>query len=247
MNKHINWRYTSIRRDFPYLEQLYLLLESFCNILFNTKDKKRILYNSSYFDLIIIIINSFDTMKKLMDLFYCDIVIKVNGKEYDMYFMNTYLICLYFLYFWDKKINEEIISITKSFLWFSLYYVKNPSFQFSGNGFCLRKLIIYCRTFFIIINSWKNSNGEYFNLIKSLFKDLGWTKWLIDIFNTLNTFLSSSSKQSPPLLSVSSSEDIINILEYSSVSILLLENENTPKEIFQYVQLTDLKYKKNKN
>jgi hypothetical protein len=79
-------------------------------------------------------------------------------------------------------------------------------------------------------------------LIKSLFKDSGWTECLIDIFNALNPF-SSSSKQSSPflsfLLSVSPSKHIANILEFTSKSISLLENGNTPKEISQYVQLTN--------
>jgi hypothetical protein len=80
-------------------------------------------------------------------------------------------------------------------------------------------------------------------LIKSLFKDSGWTECLIDIFNTLNSFSSSSSKQSPPflsfLLSVSPSENTAKILKFTSESISLLENENTPKEISRYVQLTN--------
>jgi hypothetical protein len=226
MNKHINWRCTSICRDFSYLQQLFLLLQSFFEVLINTKDKKRILCNSSYFDLIIIIINSSNIMKKLMDSSYCDIVFKVINKELDLYFMNTHLLCLFFVYFWDKKINEEIISITKSFLLFSLYYVKTPSFQFSWSIICVRKLNEYCSTFLIIINSWKNSSDENFDLIKPLFKDSGWTECLIDIFNALNPFSSSSSKQSPPFLSflssVSPSEDTTNILENISKSISLL-------------------------
>jgi hypothetical protein len=80
-------------------------------------------------------------------------------------------------------------------------------------------------------------------LIKSLFKDSGWTECLIDIFNVLNPFSSSSSKQLPPflsfLLSVSPSIDTADILKFTSKSILFLENENTPKEISQYVQLTN--------
>jgi hypothetical protein len=78
-------------------------------------------------------------------------------------------------------------------------------------------------------------------LIKSLFKDSGWTECLIDISNVLNPF-SSSSKQPPPflsfLLSVSSSENTADVLELTSKSILLLKNKNTPKEISQYIQLT---------
>jgi hypothetical protein len=182
-------------------------------------------------------------MKKLMDSSYCDIVSKVISRESDMYFISTYSIYLFFISFWDKKINEEIISITKSFLWFSLYYVKNPSFQFSKSIICLEKLFGYCKTFPIIINSWKNSSDEYFDLIKSLFKDSGWTECLIDIFNALNPFSSSSSKQLPPFLSfllvVSPSKYTPNILKNTSKSISLLENENTPKEISQYIQLTN--------
>jgi hypothetical protein len=147
------------------------------------------------------------------------------------------------VYFWDREINKDIISVTKSFLWFLLYYVKNSSFQFSRSIICVKKLRDYCETFFIIINSCKNSSDEYFILIKSLFKDSGWTGCLIDIFNALNSFSSSSSKQPPPflsfLLSVSPSEDTAYILKYSSLSISLLENKNTPKEISQYVQLTN--------
>jgi uncharacterized membrane protein len=109
----------------------------------------------------------------------------------------------------------------------------------------VRKLLTYCGTFFIVINSWKNSNDEYFNLIKSLFKDSGWTECLINIFNVLNPFSSSSSKQLPPflsfLLSVSLPKYTANILENISKSISLLENENTPKEISLYIQLTNFK------
>jgi hypothetical protein len=242
MNKHINWRYTSVYLDFSYVEQFYLLLLIFSNILLNTKDKKRILFNSSYFDLIFVVVNSFDSMKKLMDSSCCDIVLTIISREFDLYFVNTYLIYLFFMYFWDEEVNKEIILVTKSFLWFSIYYVKNPSFQFSGNIFCLRKLRDYCVTLFRITNSWKNSSDEYFDLLKSLFKDSGWTECLIDIFNALNPF-SSSSKQSPPflsfLLSVSPSEVTTDILKYSSLSISLLENKNTPKEISQYIQSTN--------
>jgi hypothetical protein len=243
INKDINWKYTSVCQDFSYLEQLHLLLQSFYNILSNTKDKKKILCNSSYFDLIIIVVNSFDTMKKLMDSSYCVIVLTIINKEYDLYSVNTYLVCLFFIYFWNREINKEIILITKSFLLFSIYYVKNPSFQYSGSFICLGKLRKYCGICFIIIDSCKNSGDEYFDLIKSLFKDLGWTECLIDIFNTLNPFSSSSSKQPPTflsfLLSVSPSENTAYILEFTSKSISLLENENTPKEISQYIQLTN--------
>jgi hypothetical protein len=241
MKKHINWRYTSVCRDFSYLEQLYLLLEAFSNILFNIKDRERILYNFSFFDLIIMIINSFDSMKKLMDSSYSDIVFKINERG-DLYSESTYLVILFFMYFWDRKINKDIILIIKSFLWFSLYYVKNPSFQLSGSVHCLEKLKRYCLIFLVIIDSCNNSSGEYFNSIKSLFKESGWTECLIDIFNALNPF-PSSSKQSPPflsfLLSVSPSEDIAEILKYSSLYISLLEDENTPKEISQFIQLTN--------
>jgi hypothetical protein len=98
----------------------------------------------------------------------------------------------------------------------------------------------YCKTFLIIIKSCKNGSDEYLK-IKSLFKDSGWTECLIDIFNGLNPF--SSSKQLPPflsfLLSVFPSEDTVNILKDISESISLLENENTPKKISQYIQLTN--------
>jgi flagellin-specific chaperone FliS len=72
-------------------------------------------------------------------------------------------------------------------------------------------------------------------LIKSLFKDSGWTINLIDIFNALNPFLLSSSKQLSPF-----SKNIQKILEYTSKSIILVEDENTPEEISNYLKLTNI-------
>jgi hypothetical protein len=70
-------------------------------------------------------------------------------------------------------------------------------------------------------------------LIKSLFKDSGWTECLINIFNALNPSSLSSSKLLPPFLSflssVSPSEDTADILKSTSESIILLEDENTPE------------------
>jgi hypothetical protein len=94
-----------------------------------------------------------------------------------------------------------------------------------------------------IIQSWKKSSDEHFNLIKSLFKDSGWTECLINIFNALNPFSLSSLKQLPPFLSflssVSPSENTAYILKSASEAIVLLEDKNTPKEISNYLKLTD--------
>jgi hypothetical protein len=96
-----------------------------------------------------------------------------------------------------------------------------------------------------MINSWKSSSDEHFNLIKSLFKNLGWTEYLIDIFRVLNPFSISFSKQQllPPFLSllssVSPSKDIPDILKCTSEAIILLEDENTPEEISNYFKSTN--------
>jgi hypothetical protein len=79
-------------------------------------------------------------------------------------------------------------------------------------------------------------------LIKSLFKDSGWTEYLIDIFNALNPSSLSSSKQSLPffsfLSSVSPSEITTSILKDTSKAVMLLEDKNTPQEISNYLKLT---------
>jgi hypothetical protein len=78
--------------------------------------------------------------------------------------------------------------------------------------------------------------------MKSLFKDSGWTKCVIDIFNALNPFSLSSLKQSPPFLSflssVSPCEYTAHILIFTSQAIILLEDKNTPEEISNYLKLT---------
>jgi hypothetical protein len=94
-----------------------------------------------------------------------------------------------------------------------------------------------------MINSWKNSSDERFNLIKSLFKNSGWTEYLIDIFKALNPFSLSSWKQLPPFLSfllfVSPSEDTAGILKFTSLAIIILEDKNTSEEISNYLKLTN--------
>jgi hypothetical protein len=61
----------------------------------------------------------------------------------------------------------------------------------------------------------------------------------------LNPFSLSSSKQFLPFLSflssLSPSEDIPDILKYTSKTIRLLENKNTPEEISNYLKLTNFK------
>jgi uncharacterized membrane protein len=154
--------------------------------------------------------------------------------------LSILVVCIFFESFWDKNLSKEIISITKTLLWFSLYYVKNPLFQFSENIICVKKIKDYCLTFHIIIGSWKNSSDEH-DLLKSLFRDSGWTECLIHIFNTLNPFSSSSLKELPPFLSffsfVSLSDITSAILYYTSKSISLLEDENTPKETSKYIKI----------
>jgi hypothetical protein len=80
-------------------------------------------------------------------------------------------------------------------------------------------------------------------MIKSLFKNSGWTECLIDIFNALNPFSLSSWEQLPPFLSfllfVSPSEDTARILKDTSEAVILLEDNNTPQEISNYFELTN--------
>jgi hypothetical protein len=83
-------------------------------------------------------------------------------------------------------------------------------------------------------------------LIKSLFKNSGWTECLIDIFKALKQFSLSSWKQLPLFLSflssVSPSEDTADILKDTSLAIMLLEDENTPEEVSNYLKLKINKY-----
>jgi hypothetical protein len=55
---------------------------------------------------------------------------------------------------------------------------------------------------------------------------------------------SSSSKQLPPFLfflsSISPSEYSADILKWTSEAVILLEDENTPEEISNYLKLTKL-------
>jgi hypothetical protein len=207
------------------------------------KGKIRPSDTSSFFDLIVVVSNSFELLKKLMESSFSDIVLLTLNDERDIYFLSTNVIKSYFYFNWNGIIYEEIISVTKSLLYFSIYYVKSPSFQKDESFICLKKLTSYCSIFFVIIKSWKDLSDEHFNLIKSLFKDSGWTECLIDIFNALNPFSLSSSKQLPPFLSflssVSPSEDTTGILEFTSLAIVFLEDENTPKEISNYLKLAN--------
>jgi hypothetical protein len=105
-----------------------------------------------------------------MELSFSDIILLFLYEQRNMYFLGTGVILDYFCSNWNKIINKEIISITKSLLYFSLFYIKNPLFQKGEISFCLIKLRFYCSKFHFIINSWKNLSDEHFNLIKSLFK-----------------------------------------------------------------------------
>jgi hypothetical protein len=193
---------------------------------------------SSFFDLIIVILNSFELLKKIMESSFSNAVPLIP-----LYLLSTSVMLDYFYSNSNRIINEEIISITKSILYFSVYYVKSSSFPKGNTYFCLTILRYYCLRFFFMINSWKNSSDKLFNLIKSLFRNSGWTECLINIFKALNPFSLSSSKQSPPFLSflssVSPSENTANILECTSEAIILLEDENTPEEVSNYLKLTN--------
>jgi hypothetical protein len=239
MNEVIIWRYTSLFQNFSYFEGLKYFLSSLSLITIKTQPPN----TSSFFDLIVVVSNSFELLKKLMKSSFSNIILQILNDQRDIYFYSISIVLHYFCFNWNEIINEEIISITKSVLYFSLFYVKSPSFQKGEISFRLIKLGFYCTKFLLIIGTYKNSSDEHFNLIKSLFKDSGWTECLINIFNALNPFSLSSSKQLPPFLSflssVSPSEHTTNILKYTSEIIILVEDENTPEEISNYFKLTN--------
>jgi hypothetical protein len=136
-------------RDFSCFEGLkyFLLSLSFINNKIQSPD------STSLFDLIVAVSNSFELLKKLMESSFSDIILLTLNDQRDIYFLSTLVILNYFNFNWNKKINEEIISITKSVLYFSLFYVKSPLFQKGDISFCLEKLESYCLTFFLIIES----------------------------------------------------------------------------------------------
>jgi hypothetical protein len=239
MNEVIIWRYTPLCRDFSYFEGLNYFLLSLYLIRIRTQPPD----TSSFFDLMVVVLNSFELLKKLMEPSFSDIILRILNDPRDIFHLSTFVIFHYFYLNQNKIINKEIISITKSVLYFSLYYVKSSSFQKGESSFCLTKLRYYCSAFLYIITLWNISSDEHFNLIKSLFKNSGWTKCLIDISNALNPFSLSSSKQLPPFLSflssVSPSEDTADILRYTSKAIKLLEDKNTSEEISNYLKLTN--------
>jgi hypothetical protein len=238
MNEVIAWRYGPFHQYFSYFEGLKYFLWSLSFITHRILQRD----TSSFIDLIVIISNSFELLKKLMKSSFSDIVLIFNDDR-DMYHFSIVDVLYFLLLNWNKIINEEIVSITKLFLYFTLDYVKSRLFQEMDISFCLIKLNTFCFGFLHIIESWKNSSDEHFNLIKSLFKNSGWTECLIDIFNILNPFSLSSSKQSPPflffLLYISPSKTTADILKNTSKAILLLEDENIPEEISNYLKLTN--------
>jgi hypothetical protein len=238
MNEIIVWRYTSFCRDFSYFERLKYFLLSLSLVT----EKAQLSDTSSFFDLTVVVFNSFELLKKIIESSFSDIIFLIFDVQ-RVLFLSTGVVLGYFYSNWNKIINEEIISITKSVLYFSLYYIKSSSFRKGTTSFCLQILRYYCSRFLFMINSWKNSSDEHFNLIKSLFKNSGWTECLIDIFKALNPFSLSSSKQLPPFLSfvssVSPSEYTASILKFTSEIIILLKDENTPEEISNYLKLAN--------
>jgi hypothetical protein len=238
MNEVIAWQYTSPCRDILYFEGLKYFLLSL------TMTKKAQLFdNPSFFDLVVVVSNLVELLKKIMESSFYHIILLILNDQRDICFLSTGIILDYFNFVWNKIINEEIISITKSLLYFSLYYIKSSSFRKGNTSICLNILIYCCSKFLFIINSWKNSSDEHFSLIILLFKNSGWTECLIDIFKALNPFSLASSKQLPPFLSflssVCPSEYTACIPKFASEAIILLEGKNTPEEISNYLKLTN--------
>jgi hypothetical protein len=211
INEVIAWLYTSLCRNFSYFKGLNYFLLSLSLIIIKTQPPD----SSSLFDLIIVVSNSFELLKKLMEPSLSDIILLILDDPRDIYHSSTSVVLNYFCFNWNRIINKEIISITESVLYFSLFYIKNPLFQKSF--IYLKKLRFYCSKFHFIINTWKNSSDEHFNLIKSLFKDSS------PFFSFLST--------------VSPSKDTPDILKFTSQAIILLENENIPEEISNYLKL----------
>jgi hypothetical protein len=231
MNEAIAWRYTSLCRDFSYFEGLKYFLSNLSLI-----KSKGLLFDPFFIsDLIVVISNSFELLKKLMESSFSLSIF--NDQKEDIYYKSLSAVLDYFFYIWNEIIDEKTISIIKSALYFSLYYIKSPLFQKEDSFTCLKRLTFCCsRIVLIVVALRKNSSDEHFNLIKSLLKDSGWIECLFGIFNVLGSF-SLSSKRIPPFLSFLSSifpsEIITDILNYVSSALLLLGDAT--EEIFNFL------------
>jgi hypothetical protein len=113
----LTWHYTSLCRDFSYFEGL----KYFFSCISSITNKPQPPNISSLFDLIVVVLNSFELLKKLMESSFCDIILLfVNGQR-DMYDLSSIVLFKYFCFNWNEIINEEIISITKSVLYFHYF------------------------------------------------------------------------------------------------------------------------------
>jgi hypothetical protein len=137
---------------------------------------------------------------------------------------------------WDITENNQKISIISSILECFTDLVNKLNFM---NIIHLEELY---NSFGVIVMKGSELPGEYPDLIKSIFESSGWIELLIDIFNCLNPFSSSSSSKILPLSlsflsSICPSEETVRIVRDVANTLKILLGKKTPNIINKYLKL----------